>query len=205
MRALVRYNRYNYVSTHSRPKAAAFIECKNALLVMCFNTQPPEGGCSVDKWDDTWSEVSTHSRPKAAAQCFTGRRQLTTVSTHSRPKAAAFFKFGIVCMTQFQHTAARRRLQRRKRQLELIRTVSTHSRPKAAAQTWKFASPVVMVSTHSRPKAAAAAPNARSNNANCFNTQPPEGGCFFQIRDCLHDTVSTHSRPKAAAKKKASA
>ena len=79
------------VSTHSRPKAAAF--CRSS-------TATKEG-------------VSTHSRPKAAA----GRRykmaKYTIVSTHSRPKAAALAGLACVIPTQFQHTAARRRLHRR--------------------------------------------------------------------------------------------
>ena len=56
----------------------------------------------------------------------------------------------------FQHTAARRRLQRAKQ-------------------------------------------NPRLDD--CFNTQPPEGGCAI-ASDELAETiqVSTHSRPKAAAK-----
>ena len=33
----------------------------------------------------------------------------------------------------------------------------------------------------------------------CFNTQPPEGGCFFRRALGLFSEVSTHSRPKAAA------
>ena len=31
-----------------------------------------------------------------------------------------------------------------------------------------------------------------------FNTQPPEGGCFYVNEECYLMLVSTHSRPKAA-------
>ena len=31
-----------------------------------------------------------------------------------------------------------------------------------------------------------------------FNTQPPEGGCIFNLISWIADIVSTHSRPKAA-------
>ena len=34
---------------------------------------------------------------------------------------------------------------------------------------------------------------------NCFNTQPPEGGCVREVMGIAVLTVSTHSRPKAAA------
>ena len=100
--------------------------------------------------------------------------------------------------------------------------VSTHSRPKAAEGRNKMPAEIAVVSTHSRPKAAAPkklhcddlrkvlfqhtaarrrlgrpAPSAAKQN--CFNTQPPEGGCMRP--PVSYDTVgvSTHSRPKAAA------
>ena len=78
----------NLVSTHSRPKAAAYSHYKNRPFYQfqhtaarrrlphglfyrvkggCFNTQPPEGGCSIDVLKDVLNAVSTHSRPKAAA------------------------------------------------------------------------------------------------------------------------------------------
>ena len=34
------------VSTHSRPKAAAASPGWGCVLTTCFNSQPPEGGCS---------------------------------------------------------------------------------------------------------------------------------------------------------------
>ena len=101
------------VSTHSRPKAAAFTDMSVSSMVMpfqhtaarrrlpanieqsfyffiSFNTQPPEGGCTaLWRWDNA-------NRP---------------VSTHSRPKAAAYMKTLSIAHTAFQHTAARRRLR----------------------------------------------------------------------------------------------
>ena len=35
------------VSTHSRPKAAAFCDYRPSCVTRCFNTQPPEGGCLI--------------------------------------------------------------------------------------------------------------------------------------------------------------
>ena len=121
------------VSTHSRPKAAGYIQ---ALF-------------------DIINGVSTHSRPKAAGrharkgfmarivfQHTAARRRLADgirvvvveveVSTHSRPKAAGF-----------QALPA-----------SLPCRVSTHSRPKAAGSPKRLSGQVPNVSTHSRPKAA---------------------------------------------------
>ena len=79
-----------YVSTHSRPKAAALVAGIYLIHSVRFNTQPPEGGCSLVN--------SSSISPR-------------TVSTHSRPKAAAFCSYITAYPTiRFQHTAARRRL-----------------------------------------------------------------------------------------------
>ena len=99
-----------------------------------FNTQPPEGGWSIQAERIRLQyHVSTHSRPKAAGLGFRNVWVIFQVSTHSRPKAAGVILFahrlniscfntqppeggwerlGIVAKDalQFQHTAARRRL-----------------------------------------------------------------------------------------------
>ena len=75
----------------------------------------------------------------------------------------------------FQHTAARRRLL--PTSCNCLRlSVSTHSRPKAAGNSAVKPVNSIPVSTHSRPKAAGLHNEADSSNE-CFNTQPPEGGC----------------------------
>ena len=101
--------------------------------------------------------------------------------------------------SEFQHTAARRRLSATKPQKNPSEKVSTHSRPKAAGiltanicLTVQFQHTAarrrliiqtltdeqLAVSTHSRPKAAA----------------------FFSLAAGQRLGVSTHSRPKAAGK-----
>ena len=205
------------VSTHSRPKAAEPVrrakghpagfqhtaarrrllrQTPSATAQGCFNTQPPEGGCSKVMLPGWCSGVSTHSRPKAAV----------ALSCRAR------------WIWRFQHTAARRRLTGCKRSLFFC-WVSTHSRPKAAGPSilppkacccsfntqppeggWDGESVAQVafwfqhtaarrrlggekqllaappVSTHSRPKAA---------------------GCNA-CKTCCATAVSTHSRPKAA-------
>ena len=79
-----------FVSTHSRPKAAAEIDNKNQRYLASFNTQPPEGGCRM---------LANHTKQQRKFQHTAARRRLrphllfynccTSVSTHSRPKAAA--------------------------------------------------------------------------------------------------------------------
>ena len=55
------------VSTHSHPKVAAFRQRKYWIMLFCFNTQPPEGGCTQEGTSYFLLDVSTHSHPKVAA------------------------------------------------------------------------------------------------------------------------------------------
>ena len=81
-------------------------------------------------------------------------------------------------MRQFQHTAARRRLH-----------------PGDSNSYYR-----VMVSTHSRAEAVALFDRTFHESQQCFNTQPPEGGCaHYVLQKAGFTPVSTHSRPKAAA------
>ena len=102
---------------------------------MSFNTQPRGGGCNLETSITKFSGVSTHSRAEAAA---------TTIHK-------------INILRPFQHTAARRRLQKNKEEPRLIDIVSTHSRAEAAA----------------------CAKAIENENRASFNTQPRGGGCFF--------------------------
>ena len=77
---------------------------------------------------------------------------------------------------QFQHAAARRRLQR----------------------VFIAAAVVHIVSTHSHPKLAGPLPSDNRRSW-CFNTQHPEGGWQIRLRDNIKNVpVSTHSHPKVA-------
>ena len=98
----------------------------------------------------------------------------------------------------FQHTAARRRLDKLGGSRRVGVDVSTHSRPKAAGYLKDRETVRYLVSTHSRPKAAGTALRKTAQFCFCFNTQPPEGGWFITEKPSSICSVSTHSRPKAA-------
>ena len=100
------------VSTHSRPKAAGFLTDTSFSARRGFNTQPPEGGwmpmksllCRCRRFNTQPPEGGWFRRPNQL-------NKEQEVSTHSRPKAAGKkSKPCAICMPQFQHTAARRRL-----------------------------------------------------------------------------------------------
>ena len=71
--------------------------------------------------------VSTHSRPKAAGKAVSASAKVLPVSTHSRPKAAGGFVANKGRHREFQLTAARRRLDRRR--CRQIRGVCFNSQP----------------------------------------------------------------------------
>ena len=73
---------------HTAARRRLDIQQTSCSLTTGFNTQPPEGGWSVQIRNLLQHEVSTHSRPKAAGQYSSTCRKCQAVSTHSRPKAA---------------------------------------------------------------------------------------------------------------------
>ena len=103
------------VSTHSRPKAAAWTGSMATKEALFQHTAARR-------------RLLRHTRLPAA---------FGLVSTHSRPKAAALHVDAPLRQTQFQHTAARRRLRLSGVAFRPRSPVSTHSRPKAAAQGFR--------------------------------------------------------------------
>ena len=101
------------------------------LIILCFNTQPPEGGWETLKCRGYQRHVSTHSRPKAAG--------ITSVLLPIKPL--------------FQHTAARRQLECDAGRRGVVAGFNTQP-PEGSwrcnsRRSWRW-----RVSTHGRPKAA---------------------------------------------------
>ena len=169
---MIRFDTPTIVSTHSRPKAAGYLNDVGLFGDYCFNTQPPEGGwLAINPTCGTIVKVSTHSRPKAAGFSAEWAQSITVVSTHSRPKAAGVkwrrAKYDIL----FQHTAARRRLGI---------SESAYRR-------------MGRVSTHSRPKAAGPGESQKLQSIASFNTQPPEGGWEEETETVVFDKWFQHT------------
>ena len=83
-----RFNVGAIVSTHSRPKAAALM-AGLACARICFNTQPPEGGCSHLFYQSVTPKEFQHTAARRRLKKAWLKNQREKVSTHSRPKAAA--------------------------------------------------------------------------------------------------------------------
>ena len=125
------------------------------MRVICFNTQPPEGGWAATATEVVGSNGFNTQPPEGgwgSGQSVGGGAG----SFNTQPPEG-----GWVCMpvcittvTAFQHTAARRRLGMPRSLETKAALVSTHSRPKAAGAVFVEAVGKYVVSTHSRPKAA---------------------------------------------------
>ena len=91
---------YVRVSTHSRPKAAGQGFFGYAVQIFCFNTQPPEGG---------WLLTSPNCFPFS---CF-----------NTQPPEGGWLGAGQTPLSgrKFQHTAARRRLDKEERVPRLLK------------------------------------------------------------------------------------
>ena len=81
----------------------------------------------------------------------------------------------------FQHTAARRRLQLHFLSPNLDNKFQHTAARRRLPLHVKCKSGDKVVSTHSRPKAAAIVLVLKNSLIIGFNTQPPEGGCDFNI------------------------
>ena len=210
------------VSTHSRPKAAGL--CRHFEVWDLFGFQLTAARRRLDWFLLTGlgSEfVSTHSRPKAAG-CCTDTRPKPASRFNSQPPEGGWTvtKPRRFPKSQFQLTAARRRLENDRLQRVLHYRVSTHSRPKAAGpdnvQTWRsyafqltaarrrldstsqVATASSSVSTHSRPKAAGDA-HTKIYFFSLVSTHSRPKAAGQRLETGLPSAdVSTHSRPKAA-------
>ena len=211
------------VSTHSRPKAAGPPKISAGYVARWFQHTAARrrlgAGFAVQQFR---CAVSTHSRPKAAGGVKDKSVVAGKVSTHSRPKAAGkssksdvrrlccfntqppeggwqVWPWKSLPWTEFQHTAARRRLAESSVSIEAIHAVSTHSRPKAAGSSGSLLKQFLKVSTHSRPKAAGSCSQCLAKAAPKFqHTAARRRLAYFRADVPKPSRVSTHSRPKAA-------
>ena len=103
----------------------------------------------------------------------------------------------LIALSWFQYTAARRRLGMAWHEF-CYPIVSIHSRPKAAGRRI-FVDGIPDLFQYTAARRRLSNPARKSARKTCFNTQPPEGGCFRRHRHRpLRHIVSIHSRPKAA-------
>ena len=74
---------FRWVSTHSHPKVAGYRDNLNRLKPYRFNTQPPEGGWFVLRYNHGFKEVSTHSHPKVAGSAFSQNSSSVPLFQHT--------------------------------------------------------------------------------------------------------------------------
>ena len=187
------------VSTHSHPKVAASWPVRALIIWVCFNTQPPEGGCKSCLPVITMCRSFNTQPPEGGCDMDKGLCVDFAVSTHSHPKVAAPLPQMRLCLSNlFQHTATRRWL-RRCTPASLAAVLFQHT----ATRRWLLlrAGNIAAVACFNTqpPEGGCRRGFAGLHRTGCFNTQPPEGGCPVQNVSARHSIVSTHSHPKVAA------
>ena len=120
------------------------------------------------------------------------------VSTHSRPKAAGFLLVWAWVFGVFQHTAARRRLDK----AAMLKAENPLFQHTAARRRLGLADGDLIEVTEAFQHTAARRRLGHTADTFAqlvgFNTQPPEGGWMSASTELDRYIVSTHSRPKAA-------
>ena len=146
-------------------------------VLVCFNTQPPEGG---------WNSSQLSGSPMASFN--TQPPEGGWILSYS--KVQSFGRFNTQPPEGGWNARAVERTAKRGFNTQppeggwmptenppVMVDVSTHSRPKAAGFMTSYrACKSVTVSTHSRPKAAGTETMNSIPRPRSFNTQPPEGG-----------------------------
>ena len=165
------------VSTHSRPKAAGSVPVKAVREIVCFNTQPPEGG---------WKMSGTRNIGIGGFQHTAARRRLGAKCTEP------------ASIRWFQHTAARRRLEK---QTAIMASQPTfqHTAARRRLEPLTLSKRLTSSFNTQPPEGGWVQNRVFRGLYPSFNTQPPEGGWLFPpFSIALITDVSTHSRPKAA-------
>ena len=146
-------NSFKKVSTHSRLKAAAFHHRQFWEALNCFNTQPPEGGCTSPTFAVSAKDCFNTQPPEGGCITQSILFMIRQVSTHSRLKAAV-----------------------RSSKLTTPETCFNTQPPEGGCISMSYSFFISKVSTHSRLKAADLLMFGWVLFSVCFNTQPPEGG-----------------------------
>ena len=144
--------------------------------MLCFNTQPPEGG---------WSFTCYFRQTVFVFQHTAARRRLEPDYAHetvcdrfnTQPPEGGWHKTGKnnTFETLFQHTAARRRLENLMvKRMVLVKFQHTAARRRLVIIILKM--PIHILFQHTAARRRLAKQDLSNSNHGCFNTQPPEGG-----------------------------
>ena len=98
------------------PEGGWLVYRRFQLGMICFNTQPPEGGWAIGAIPRVCVTVSTHSRPKAAGVDGVALESVKE-RFNTQPPEGGWRRLTVKPWRRFrfQHTAARRRLEKPKK------------------------------------------------------------------------------------------
>ena len=124
------------------------------MRLICFNTQPPEGGWGEASESADYFKVSTHSRPKAAG-CRPNKDRCQPDGFNTQPPEGGWLFWWAKCPPE----------------------QSFNTQPPEGG--WHFVKPqmrCLMSFNTQPPEGGWKRQRACSRTHRCFNTQPPEGG-----------------------------
>jgi len=121
------------VSTHSHPKVAALLSVRRLPETVCFNTQPPEGGCIscqlTFKFQTCFNTQPPEGGCGGAVSTQPAGSSFNTQPPEGGCKAVFRFRYGIDCFNTQPPEGGCEGLDG-----ETVQAlVSTHSHPKVAA------------------------------------------------------------------------
>ena len=150
----------------------------------CFNTQPRGGGCEQDKSTNSTRAVSTHSRAEAAAYSPLSMPEQSEFQHTAARRRLLKISYSECGYFWFQHTAARRRLPDRR--IRRVKITSFNTQPRGGGCPQRF---------------------YRRWRPCGFNTQPRGGGCRLMLPPCLcrkrfQHTAARRRLPRAGARRR---
>ena len=83
------------VSTHSHPKVAAVQRLRGQLMALCFNTQPPEGGCHLPAVPPRFLLRFNTQPPEGGCACGTNKTGIATGFNTQPPEGGC--AIGLCC------------------------------------------------------------------------------------------------------------
>ena len=149
------------VSTHSRPKAAAFGEMQKKIKGVSFNTQPPEGGCPSSTITRTERRRFQHTAARRRLPLPGHRGCRTRRCFNTQPPEGGCLKV-IPCSSAsdcFNTQPPEGGCKSNK--LKAPATLSFNTQPPEGGCWYRL--------------------NFVYRTNACFNTQPPEGGCRIRF------------------------
>ena len=197
------HHRASHVSIHSRPKAAARRVATCTPWIRRFNSQPPEGGCS-QRCRLAAHQQSFNSQPPEGG-CPSKRATLSPfVGFNSQPPEGGCHRFRLLQWpgSRFQFTAARRRLPASTAGGFLPPMFQFTAARRRLLDGQFFELKIILFQFTAARRRLRRAVTIGWLRGLCFNSQPPEGGCFRMVKSMLKSGCFNSQPPEGGCQRR---